>query len=154
MHEFGTSQWRLAASISFALLQYLVFACQAAVWYTAVMQLFTHWIWTDASRLNQSKLIYVYAVIVKALECNVSKKTNFFCNVIKKWWSSTCNPRKFRQASQGIHIFFKPWSCDQCDQSCSASGNEKWKTSLLTQKKLISRAPTVSCLNRPTEEKQ
>jgi len=31
--------------------------------------------WTDASRLHQSKLIYVNTVIVKALKCNVFKKT-------------------------------------------------------------------------------
>jgi len=35
-----------AASTAFALLQNLVFAYLVIVWHTAVMQLFTCWLWT------------------------------------------------------------------------------------------------------------
>ena len=78
-------------------------------WYTAARQLFTRWMWTDASRLNQSKFTYVNAVIIKAVECNVFKKTNFFCDVIKGRSSSTCGPRKISTSFPGNLHFFKPW---------------------------------------------
>ena len=65
--------------------------------------------WTDASRLNQSKFTYVNAVIIKAVECNVFKKTNFFCDVIKGRSSSTCGPRKISTSFPGNLHFFKPW---------------------------------------------
>jgi len=70
------------------------------------MQLLTHWMWTNASRLNQSKLIYVNAVMVRALEYNVFK-TNSFCNV-KGWSSSTCGQQKSLTSFSGNLHFFNP----------------------------------------------
>jgi len=67
------------------------FAYGAVAWYTAAMQLFTYWMWTDA---NQSKLMHVNAVIVNNLECNVFKETNSFCDVTKKRSSLTFGPRE------------------------------------------------------------
>ena len=45
------------------------------------------------------------AVIVKALECNVFKKTNFFCDVIKGDRLQLVAHGKFRQASREVYIF-------------------------------------------------
>ena len=84
------------------------FAYRAVAWGTATMQLFTRWMWTDASWLNQSRLIYVNAVIVKSLECNVFKKTNSFYDVIKGRSSSTCGPREISTSFPGNLHFFKP----------------------------------------------
>ena len=78
----------------------------AVAWYTAAMQLFTLWMCTGASRLNQSKLIHVNAVIVKIFEYKALKKTDSFCDVIKGWWSSTCGPREI--SIPWKFTFFKP----------------------------------------------
>jgi len=94
-----------------ATLRYLVFAYWAAAWYTAAMQPFTPWMWTNASWLNQSRLIYVNAVTVKAIECNVFKKTNSFYDIIKQRLSSTCGPREVSTSFQGNLHFFKPCTC-------------------------------------------
>jgi len=72
------------------------------------MQLFTRWMWTDASWLNQSRLIYVNAEIVKTLECNVFKKTNSFYDVITGRSSSTCRPRKISTSFPGNLHFSSP----------------------------------------------
>jgi len=40
---------------------------RAEAWYTAAMQLLSHWMWIDGSWLNRFKLIHVNAVIVKLL---------------------------------------------------------------------------------------
>jgi len=108
VREFPISRRRFSASICFAFLQYLVSAYREVAWYTVAIQLFTRWMWTDASRLNQSRLIYVNTVIVEAIECSVFKKTNSFCDVIKGRSSSNCDLREISTASQEICIFSSP----------------------------------------------
>ena len=87
-------------------------------------ELFTRWMWTDAGRLNQSELIYVNAVIVKALECNVFKKTNFFCDVIKGRSSSTCGPREISTSFPGNLHFLKP--CLWVIRTMKTLGLKQW----------------------------
>jgi len=99
--------WKFAASIGFAL-QYLNFAYWAVAWCTVMMQLFTCWMWTDANRVNQSRLIHVNAVTVEALECNIFKKTNSFCDVINERSPSTCSPREISTSFLGNLHFCKP----------------------------------------------
>jgi len=53
-------------------------------------------------------LIYVNAVIVKVVECNIFKKTNSLCDVKKGRSSSICSPREISTSFPGNLHFFIP----------------------------------------------